>query len=502
MGLRELLTQMLALEQKALVVGLGISGVASARLLNAVGLSVIAIDKQSKNEHVKRGKFQSDILDLERLGVQFHFGIDGEEVSPLLDKVELSVVSPGVSLESAICGALRRRGIKLVSEFELGLDLLNDRKIIVTGSNGKSTTVSLIDDMLKRAGISSKLCGNVGRPIVSEVSPLTFFQEDSPSDSVLVVEASSYQLESCQEVKADVAVLLNLSENHLERHGSLDRYLDVKAKIFKSQKPEGFAFLNADDPHLQKFFGGLSAREGRFGRGEREPVDGPAAFIHYAPESGVDSISYRAYEGGKFSGLEEYSLKGSKLLGLHNRYNAAAAIMSARTAGASQAAVSEALLNFKPLFHRSEMLANNHGIVIVNDSKSTTVASTVAAFNSMREAFSSKKITLLIGGRAKAGSWDPLMKSLLQNRDNVQSVICFGGDGRLLASHCKNWGIPHSVCLNLEQATVQAVKEADQNLLLFSPGCASFDEFSDFEQRGEAFKGFINPLLATKVSEG
>jgi len=485
MDLRRHLKEILAHNQKVLVVGLGISGIEASRLLNSIGIQVVAIDRQVPKDG-KGGKFNNQIALLKEKGVQFHFGIDGEDVSSLTEMVGLAVISPGVSLESSICGALRRRDIRLVSEFELGLDLLDNKTIIVTGSNGKSTTVSLIDAMLKGSGIASKLCGNVGKPVVSEVSPEMFFNQGSGSNSVLVVEASSYQLESCQKVRPDIAVLLNISENHLERHGSLERYLDVKAKIFKFQSAEDYAFINADDANLLKYFGCLPAQEGSFRRGQHGAVSGPAAFINYAPESGVDSISFQSH-----SGLEEYTMRGAKLLGLHNRYNAAAAIMSARTIGAEVYAVSEVLQSFSPLAHRSELLGDMTGSIIINDSKSTTVASTVAAFSTMREAFTTRKVILMIGGLAKAGSWDPLMQDLVAHRDSLQTVICFGGDGKLLGSHCKNWEIPHLIAANLEQATAQALKASKESLILFSPGCASFDEFSDFVQRGEAFRALV-----------
>jgi UDP-N-acetylmuramoylalanine--D-glutamate ligase len=482
-NLRETLDDVRAADKRVLVVGLGISGIESARFLAKRGLKVTVVEKSGESHFRAHSKFASELPGIQALGVEVVFGVDGERVAPHLTTVALAVLSPGIPLESAIVGTLRRHGVPYVAELELGIELHHGRALVVTGSNGKSTTSSLIDHILRRAGLRSYLCGNIGVPVISNEDLLREIQSD---DSLLVVEASSYQLEASAFLKPHVSVVLNISENHLERHGSLERYAAAKERALRLQTREDLAVVNADDPMVVSMAQRSRASRAVFGTSSESDLgklSSTWARISYDKDPlGVITVS-------RAGAREEYSTEHVRLLGAHNRYNMAAALLVARHMGVTQKNAQAALESFLPLEHRLEVVRNVGGQTVINDSKSTTVAATVAALETVREYYASSRIVLMIGGLSKAGSWAPLLSRATDPRI---SFVCFGQDGALLASHCRAAGVEHIVAGNLQDATAQALSlTIGGGVALLSPGCASFDEFKDFEHRGEAFKTFV-----------
>lgn len=474
--------------KKSLVVGLGLSGVASAKFLARWGLSVVACEKQPREQYCAKTSRAEELLELERANVEVCFGIDGEGVAPLLSNVGLAVLSPGVPLNSSIVKVIRGHGIPLVSELELGVELHGGDSIVVTGSNGKSTTATLIDYILRRGGISSHLCGNVGTPVIANPEILA---EEGATRSVLVVEASSYQLEASLTIRPIISVVLNISENHLERHGSLQLYAAAKAQALARQDATDLAILNADDPIVMGMRAGTKASVAVFGaRSEHELSQESDVWARV-----VDPLTITFSSDGV---EESYSLARGSLMGVHNCYNAAAAIVAARRMGVPAASIQECLDSFLPLEHRLESVPNSGRYLIFNDSKSTTVAATVAAFSTVRERYPGRKLSLMVGGFSKAGSWEPLMAQLRAYRERLLPVICFGKDGPLIAGHCRAAGIECREEPSLALATDKAVAGLADNkdsVLLLSPGCASFDEFSDFEHRGREFKSAVARAL-------
>lgn len=475
--------------QRVLVVGLGISGVETAAFLNRLDIPVVAVEKLAEPQYKKSTKFWARVEELRRRGIEVHFGIEGESVGGLLANVALCVLSPGVSLESAITAVIRRAQIPMVSELELGIEILGWPSVVVTGSNGKTTTVNIIAAMLEAGGKNVRLCGNVGTPVVADLD-LKSLSADK-SGGVLVVEASSYQLETCTVLKPKVGVLLNLSDNHLERHGNIERYRAIKARLFERQDQSDVAILNADNQLLkglelklkaqyQPFFHRLPGSSDSFSFGAR---------IEYAPESGVDSITVAS--GGN---LEKFSIAKTKLLGLHNRENLAAAILAAKAIGISSSAIQNVIDTFEPLEHRLELVGEGAGRRWINDSKSTTVASSLAALKAIAAKYPADSLTIMLGGMAKAGSWDPLMQELKKLGPKIAQIICFGGDAKLLASNCRRFGLSHLELPTMAQAVNAAAQTGNASLVLFTPGCASFDEFSDFEHRGTVFKSLVRGI--------
>jgi UDP-N-acetylmuramoylalanine--D-glutamate ligase len=476
--------------KRVLVVGLGISGVESSRFLSRKGLSVLVAERQSEAVFAQKSKFLAAVEELRKEGVSIHFGIDGESVSPLLERVGLVVLSPGVPLESAVVGAIVRTGIPYVSELELGIELHGGKSVVVTGSNGKSTTVSLIDHIFRHADIKSYLCGNVGTPVISNAELLA---ESEKERSTLVVEASSYQLEACTVLKPAVSVVLNVSENHLERHGTLERYAAAKARVFRLQDASDLAVVNADDPVVREMARGSRTSLAFFGECGEDILRklGPTwAHISY---SGTSTGVIRVSLAGE---LEEYDTRAVSLLGPHNRSNMAAAILATRSFDVPRLVVQEALETFIPLEHRLEVCLRDSRRMVINDSKSTTVAASIAALTTVRQSFPSERVALLLGGLSKAGSWQPLLTHVAEQKGSMMPVVCFGKDGPLLGSHCRAAGIEHVIVATLKDAAMQGVElTAQGGIVLLSPGCASFDEFSDFEHRGREFKRSISECV-------
>ncbi len=472
--------------RKVLVVGLGISGVETSRFLSRKGLHVVVAERQSADVFAQKSRLLFEVERLRGEGIRIHFGVDGEAVAPILDGVGLVVLSPGVPLESAVVGTITRHGIPYVSELELGIELHGGRSVVVTGSNGKSTTVSLIDHILKCAAVKSYLCGNVGTPVIANAELLSESGEDR---SILVVEASSYQLEACTVLKPAVSIVLNVSENHLERHGTLERYAASKARALRLQDAGDLAIANADDLMVRDMARASRASVAFFGGGEERALQNLSeTWAHIAHTESSEGI-IRVHMSGR---REEYPTRAVSLLGPHNRFNMAAAILATRRLGVSQAVVQGALESFMPLEHRLEVCIRSDNRTVINDSKSTTVAASVAALTTVRQAFPVQPVTLMLGGLAKAGSWKPLLDEVSRNRASMLPVVCFGKDGPLLGNHCRAAGIEHVIVPTLRDAAAQGLELTTRGgVVLLSPGCASFDEFSDFEHRGREFKRYI-----------
>ena len=490
--------------KKVLVVGLGATGVETARFLTTRGISVVCTEKQSESVFLEKSRFSQHIPSLKEQRVQFCFGIDGEGIKPYLSGVSLAVLSPGVPLESSIVSAISRAGISYVSELELGILLHRGKSVVVTGSNGKTTTASLIHHTLSLSGVSSSLCKNEGMPLLASIESNR--GGESNANSVLVVEASSYQLEACTALKPSISVILNISENHLERHGSVERYAAAKAAVLRLQDKGDITILNGDDIVVRRLSSFCRGEVVFFGTGEI-----PNKFQKWIeisnPRSVNDDRSDTIVEQWPEPGVTEisrsiYSLKDCHLLGHHNRYNIAAAIAACRALDLTSEQISRGLSTFLPLEHRLQVLPlqGDTGVVVINDSKSTTVAASRAAYLTVQEHFKDRPIILMVGGLSKAGSWEPLLAEITKNKHHVAPVICFGKDASLIADHCRARGIATLVCSNLKEGVIASSIEATKvrGVILLSPGCASFDEFIDFEHRGREFVRLVTERLAER----
>jgi UDP-N-acetylmuramoylalanine--D-glutamate ligase len=357
----------------------------------------------------------------------------------LLDGVELLIKSPGVPGESPLAAAARARGIPIWSEVELGFRLLRNPFIGVTGTNGKTTTSELLGAMFRAAGRPVAVAGNVGRS-------LTSFDGALDRDAWIVCELSSFQLEDIHRLRPRVGVLLNLEPDHLDRHGTFDAYREAKLRIFENQ-------TEADVAVVPSGFGAVP------GRGDRV----------------------------EFSADDE--LPADPLIpGRHNRENAAAATTAARAAGLDEDAIAEALRTFPGVEHRLELVGDIDGVRFVNDSKATNTAAARRGI----AAYAGQPIRLILGGSLKGESFDELAEGL---PPSLRSVDLIGEATEELAAALGRAGRPYRRSGDLATAVGAAAGEAEPgDVVLLSPACASFDQFRDYEERGETFRRLVGEL--------
>ncbi len=376
-----------------------------------------------------------DVGRLGELGVEVHLGSEEET---LLKEIDLVVKSPGVPGETLLVRTARERDVPVWSEIELGARLLPNPLVGVTGTNGKTTTSELLGAVFRSAGRPVEVAGNVGRPLTSLVGAVS-------DDTWIVCELSSFQLEDVELLKPRVGVLLNLEPDHLDRHGTFDAYADTKLRMFERQSSDDTAVV---------------PRGFRAVPGEGRRVE--------------------------FSASDE--LPAEPLVpGPHNRENAAAATAAARAAGIDDAAIADALRTFEGVPHRIELVRELRGVRYVNDSKGTNVAATLRALASFPDA----RRLIILGGRGKQESYAPLGSALtLQD-----SAYLVGDAADEIAGALSAAGIPYRQSGTLATAVEQASADAEPgDVVLLSPACASFDQFTDFEERGDRFRALVEAL--------
>jgi len=414
------------LPRSALVVGLARSGTAAALALARRGVRVLAADR-SPDVEARR---------LVEAGVEVHAGSEEES---LLDTIELVVKSPGVPGASPLVAGARRRGLPVWSEVELGARVLPNPLVGVTGTNGKTTTSELLGAVFRAAGRSVEVAGNVGRP-------LTGLDGRLDAQTWIVCELSSFQLEDVATLRPQVAVLLNLEPDHLDRHGSLADYRAAKLRIFERQG-EG------DSAVVPRGFGTVP------GRGARR----------------------------EFAGDDP--LPAEPLLpGAHNRENAAAAAAAARAAGIDDGAIARAFTSFAGVPHRLEPVRERAGVRYVNDSKATNTAAARRALAS----FGAAPLLVILGGSRKGESFDELARELPAR---VRGVFLVGEAADELARALDRVEVSYVRAGDLGRAVTAAAAEArDGDVVLLSPACASYDQFRNFEERGDAFRRLVEAL--------
>ena len=411
-----------------LVVGLARSGIAAALALRARGEDVIAVDAGAP-----------DAGRLAAAGVEVHLNDPGDQ---LLERARTVVKSPGVPHDAAVVEAARARGLALLGEIELAWRLLENDFIAVTGTNGKTTTTELIGHIHRTAGLPVAVAGNVGTAASSFVGAV------DPAATV-VCEVSSFQLEDTTAFAPEVAVLLNLEPDHLDRHGSFVAYREAKLSVFRHQGPDAVAVLPA---------------------GFDVNVPGAARQVIFG-EDGPDVALAREI----------------RLPGAHNRQNAMAAVAATLARGIDPEAVREGLRTFPGVAHRLEAIAERDGVAYVNDSKATNVASTLVALASYE-----RGVHLIAGGVTKRQDFAPLVAAV---RERCAAVYLIGEGAAELAVALEPAGVPLHDVGDLEGALAAARAAARPgDVVLLSPACASFDQYRDFEARGDRFRALVEAL--------
>jgi UDP-N-acetylmuramoylalanine--D-glutamate ligase len=444
--------------RRVAVVGLGRSGLAAARLLRTAGARVIASDQKSL------AALGADARALSALGVSLLVGGNHPEVTQGADLV---VVSPGVPLDSAQVAPARAQGIPLIGELELGWRAMEADTLAITGTNGKTTTTALTGALLTEQARPVLVGGNIGTPLAAHA--LTF-----ASDGLVVCEVSSFQLETTETFHPRVAAVLNVTPDHLDRHGSFEAYVDAKARIFLNQTAADCAVLNADDEGAAALAGRTKARIVWFSR--RRELD-HGVFVQ------------DEWVAAKLNGhVERICPLGEIFLrGAHNVENVLAATACALWAGLAPTAVRRGIARFRGVSHRIEFLRDLKGVHYYNDSKGTNVASTIKALESFTE-----RIVLIAGGLGKGQDFRPLADAA---RDRVIHAVLIGKDGPTIGAALSAAGIPVGESASLESALVAAHGVARPgDVVLLSPACASFDMFDNFEHRGDVFRDLVQGL--------
>ncbi|MDP2990037.1 MAG: UDP-N-acetylmuramoyl-L-alanine--D-glutamate ligase [Kiritimatiellota bacterium] len=454
------------LYQKALVLGLAASGEAAARLLLAEGTQVVVLDRGDSDILVRRAAA------LQTLGAEVCLGV----TPPPPGDFEVTIVSPGIAASSDTVQAIMARGIPVVSELELGWSRSTCRVLAISGSNGKSTLVKLCAEALAQAGLRAAIAGNYGPPISAVVSEVS---RGKPLDW-LVLEVSSFQLETVQAFRPDVGVLLNVTPNHLDRHGDFPTYRQIKSRLFARMTP---ADTGVTDRNILPEIRALAGSPNRWVAVGVNPTAGvsPAAGVHPAPE-----FFYQSGAIHNALGRERIELCGTlfdnEIMGL----TAAAAAAALSACGVEGRCLAAAVCAFHSLPHRFQDVGAVRGIRFVNDSKATNLAAMMAALTMTRG-----PVRLIAGGLPKHESYGPACKLLAEK---VATVYLIGQAFEAMATAWRG-AVPCVMCGTLEQAVAQAWREARPgDTILLSPACASFDQFRSFEERGECFISAIRAL--------
>jgi len=442
--------------KRVLVVGLARTGVATALFCAARGARVTVTDARNEPE------IGDAVRKVRDAGVKLELG--GHNGSAFLEQ-DFIIPSPGVPADAPLLQAARAKGVTIWSEIELAYRFRQGKLIGITGSNGKTTTISLVEHILRTASIPTILAGNIGTPLISCVERMTH-------DTVTVVELSSFQLELIQNFRTDISLFLNLTPDHLDRHHSFELYSKAKARIFENQTEEDFAVLNADDPATTQ----LAPTRPHVYWFSRKQRAAKGAFLH------GDDIVFRD------DGREEVVLKRDEvpLPGAHNLENVLAAIVASRIAGASAKAVAEGVRSFAGVEHRLEFVAEINGVRYFNDSKATNVDATLKALDSFPG-----RILIILGGKDKGSDYTALQAPL---RERAILALLIGAAADKIANQ-----IDGSVAIERAGTIERAVEVASQaarpgDVVLLAPACASFDQFENYEHRGRVFKALVQEL--------
>jgi UDP-N-acetylmuramoylalanine--D-glutamate ligase len=448
-------------DKRVLVVGLGKSGVASALFLKARGARVTVSDTKSGDE------LRNEIPALLDHGITVETGGHGERT---FREQDLIVVSPGVPVDAPLLQQARSLGEVVIGEIELASRFLPGPIVAITGSNGKTTTTTLTGEILTAGGLQTLVGGNIGTPAIS-------LAERAKPETVIVLEVSSFQLETIQTFRPRIAVVLNVTPDHLDRHRTLETYVNAKARIFETQGRDDFALLNADDAICAGMASRTQAQVFWFSR--RKEVE-RGSWVHDG------NILFR-------DGTQQYEIMQVAevpLKGAHNLENVVAAVCAGALMGCSAGKIRQAVRDFKAVEHRLEFVATIRGVDYYNDSKATNVDATIKALESFPGS-----IHLILGGKDKGSDYS-LLSDLLRQR--VKRVYTIGAAAEKIESQIvsQRQGGPELVhAETLENAVRKANAVAQPgDVVLLAPACASFDQFKSYEHRGRTFKEVVRGL--------
>lgn len=439
-------------KKKILILGMAKSGYEAAKFLSQFDNEIIVTDgKEQDHGHVK---------ELEDLNIKI---IITDEQDKLVDEsIDIMIKNPGIKYDNKAVVAAKKLNIPVINELEMAYNFLNKSVNIigVTGSNGKTTTVTLINKILKEAGLPVHLCGNIGTPLSSMIKEIK-------SNDILVVEISDHQLCDMEKFKTNISVLTNISKTHIDFHDSYEKYKSVKKKIFQNHTNRDIAIINYDNDEARELTLDIPSTKYYFSKNKKQKCYLKNNKIYYDDKEVIDT-------------------KEIKLKGTHNYENIMATILVVKQFDVSNEIVKQVLNTFAGVEHRIEYVTTKNGVAYYNDSKSTNNKATMTALSSFSE-----PTILLMGGLDRGIPFDELKPYM----NNVKTILCFGETKEKIKDFATKNGIECSIYDTLEQATKAATSISNSgDIVLLSPACASWDQYKCFEDRGDEFKKIVNNL--------
>lgn len=448
--------------KKVLLVGLAKTGVSTIKYLDKLGAKTIVNDIKNESQ---LEEILNELRDIKN--VEYILGYHPENV----DDIDMAVVSPGVPLDLPFICKLKKNNIKIIGEVELAYRLSKNNPIFIgiTGTNGKTTTTSIVGEIFKKANKDTYIVGNIGNPVIDTVDTTT-------KESILVTELSSFQLESIDEFRPKVSAFLNVTEDHMNRHHTMENYIAAKARVFENQKEDDFTILNYDDLQVRDLAKNCNSKVIFFSRKEKLNKG------IYLDEN--NNIIIDINEKIVLLNASELSLPGD-----HNLENCMAAIGITYVSNIDLEIIKDVLKTFKAVEHRQEFVRELNDIMFVNDSKGTNPDSTIKAVKSYN-----KDIILIAGGKDKGSSFDELLEIA---KENVVALVLLGETAPIIEEAAKEKGFDKIYIVNnMEEAVETSYKIAKKgDVVLLSPACASWDMYSNFEVRGKDFKDNVNNLI-------
>ena len=456
-------------DKKVLVLGLGVSGYSASKLLANEG-AVVRVSECSENE---------TILNFAETLIEQSVLIEtGNHTKEFCSGVDLIVVSPGIDLEPLYSNGILRREISVIGELELGYHFCKAPIVAITGTNGKTTTTELIGSIFESSDRNIVVCGNIGNPLTGEVNNIS-------EDCIAVVEVSSFQLETIKDFNPHIAVMLNVSDDHYDRHGNLEKYKEAKFKIFKNQSDKDWAILYSDFYNDQSIKNIKSKTLFYGGEDERTTVFNKTNSIRTNP----------AYDKQFFnSNTVEIKQDDMLLKGKHNLDNAACSLLVGRIMGVKDSEIIKKIENFKGLGHRFEKICDFDGVEFIDDSKATNIDASKKALGSV-----DKKVVLIAGGIDKGGDYKDAVPLV---REKVKAIVVIGEASKKIHDAFIQ-DVPVVEASDMREAADKAFNIAEKGeIVMLSPMCSSFDMFTSYKHRGEVFQEEIKRIISGFECQG
>ena len=447
--------------KKVIVAGLGETGYDTALFLAGRGAKVFVTESGNSENIRKKASF------LAGKGIRTETGGHTEK---FISGARMLIPSPGISEESLPLDFARRNNIEVLSEIELAYIFSPSKKIVaITGTNGKTTTASILGLIFRKAKLPSTVCGNIGKTFIGEI-------DNIGKETFVVLEASSFQLERIRSFRPFVGCLLNIDQDHMDRHLSFTRYMEAKKNLFINQEESDRAVVNYDNACSKEIGGSLKAKTFFF---SQEEALGEGAYIEGNKIVASTGRDKKVFITDRF-----------KIKGRGNNENIMASILAGMICRADTGAIQDALDEFKPLAHRFEKVAEVNGVSFINDSKATNPHSVINALKSIEPG---RQAVLIMGGQNKNTSFGQLVPFI---KKSVRCLILMGEAKELIAKETESAGKPLIFACSMKEAVRKGAEMAERgDALLLSPGCASFDMFANYKERGDAFKKEVGFLL-------